>query len=149
MPTHEDTSLLTDRLCSLAGSQLQIQTSRSSALDTAALGVMALDVGLATIILSSRTTHLGPAALTLLGLSFGLAAAVLSLPDAGQTGPSVADTIAVRQTEDDRRLEDSFLTELAEDLSANERALARKAPLFNAALALLLLALFIDLTGTL
>ncbi len=149
MPTHENTSLLTDRLCSLAESQLQIQTSRSSALDAGALGVMALDAALATIILSTGTTHLATAALTLVGLSLSLAAGALSLPDAGQTGPSVPDTLAARQANGDRKLEDSFLTDLAEDLSTNEQALARKAPLFNAALALLMLALVIDLAARL
>lgn len=77
-----------DRLCSLAVSQLQTQAARSVALDAGALGVMAVDAAIATIVIGARGAyHLWIVALVLLGLSLGLAVRTLRLPGAEETAP--------------------------------------------------------------
>jgi hypothetical protein len=57
MSTKAITPRLADRLCSLAESQLQTQISRSGALDASALGVMAVDAAIATIIFATRGVY--------------------------------------------------------------------------------------------
>jgi hypothetical protein len=57
MPTQGITPRLADRLCSLAESQLQTQAARSVALDASALGVMAVDAGVAAIIIGARGAY--------------------------------------------------------------------------------------------
>lgn len=134
MSTPDTTPRLNDSLCTLAASQLQMQTTRSGALDAGALGVMAVDAAVATIILDTRAAHhLWIVALALLGLSLGLAVLTLRLPGAERTGPYVADTLKARKTQDDNELEESLLEDLAKDLRTNGRTLARKAPLFDRA----------------
>lgn len=86
MPTHEDTSSLTGELCSLARDQLKMQSGRSTALDAGALGLMVLDVALATIVIGTSGAYdLWIAALALLGLSFGLAIRALRRKGATET----------------------------------------------------------------
>ncbi len=148
MPDHDDTSLLTDRLCSLAESQLQMQTSRSTALDAGALGVMALDIALSTIVTETEGAYdLWVAALMLLSLSFGLAIQALWLKGTRATGPSVARLREERETHTARQLRESMLEDLTEDLQTNEHTLARKVVLFERALIVLVLAILIDLAG--
>jgi hypothetical protein len=141
---------LRDGLRSLAESQLQMQTARSAALDGSALGVMAVDVAIATIIIDTGGAHrFWIAALALLGLSLGLAVGALRLPGAGQTGPSVRGIYDARDVKDDYRLEDLLFKGLTEDLSTNGQVLARIDQLFNGALTFLLLAVIIELAGRL
>ena len=150
MPTHGSSPPLTDRLCSLAESQLQIQAARSGALDTRALGVMTVNAALAAIVIGTGGAHdLWIAALALLGLSLGTAVAALRLAGAKATGPSIARLREERATHDEHELTESLLEDLAEDVHANDHALARKDPLFNGALTLLVLAILIDLAGRL
>lgn len=147
MSTQGITPRLTDSLRSLAESQLQTQVSRSLALDGGAIGVMAVDAAVAAIILDTRAAHhLWIAALALLGLSVSLAVRTLRLA-AERTGPVVANLLERRGTTDDNRFEESLLVDLAEDVLVNEEDLARKAPLFNRALTLLVLALLVELAG--
>ena len=150
MPDHESPPLLADRLCSLAESQLQIQAARSGALDARALGLMAVDAALAAIVIAAGGAHhLWIAALALLCLSLGAAVAALRLAGAKATGPSVAQLREERQTRDEHELTESLLEDLAEEVHTNDEALARKDPLFNGALTLLVLAILIDLAGRL
>jgi len=139
---------LADNLRLLAASQLQIQAARSVALDGGALGVMAVDAGVAAIIIATRGAHgLRIGALVLLGCSLGAAVRTLRRQGADETGPSVADMREARETQDDRGLEEWLLNDLTEDIEINEQALTRKAPLFDRALRLLLLAIVVALAG--
>lgn len=141
---------LADRLCSLAESQLQTQAARSLALDAGALGVMAVDAAVAAIVIGARGAYdLWIVALVLLGLSLGLAVWTLRLPGAEETGPSVAAMREARATLEAGRLEESLLEDLAADIQINDRALARKAPLFVRAQTFLVLAIIVELAGRL
>jgi hypothetical protein len=134
------TPRLADRLCSLAESQLQMQTARSAALDGGALGVVSACAAIAALILSVRSAHhLWIAALTLLALSAGLAIRALLLAGAKQNGPLVVDMLDARVRDGDAYLEDVLLKDLATEALANERALARKDPIITRAVALLVL----------
>jgi hypothetical protein len=150
MPTKPIAPRLADNLRLLVASQLQIQAAQSVALDASALGVMAVDAGVAAIVVGTRGAYgLWIVALALLVVSLGLAVRTLRLPDAGETGPSVVDMREVRETKDDRRLEEWLLEDLAEDIEVNEQALTHKGVLFNRALSFLVLAIAIELAGTL
>jgi hypothetical protein len=141
---------LIDGLRSLAESQLQMQTVRSAALDGGALGVMAVDAAIATIVLDAGAAHrFWIAALALLGLSLGLAVGALRLPGAEQTGPSIAGIHGARHIKNDLGLKELLFDGLAEDMRINEQALARKIPFFNGALMFLVLAITIELVGKL
>ena len=145
MSAPEATPRLADSLRSLAECQLQVQTARSAALDAGALGVMAVDVAAAAIVIGARgNTTFGVVALILLGLSLGLAVRTLRLPGAEETGPSITAIRKARASRDDNELEESLLDDLAEDLQTNDRALARKGPLFDRALTLLVLATIVE-----
>jgi hypothetical protein len=142
--------MLAESLRSLAVSQLQMQTVRSAALDGGALGVMAVDAAIATLIVDTGGTHhFWIPALALLGLSLGLAVTAVRLTGAEETGPSVADTLEARETQDDRELEASFLADLAEDIRTNEQTLSRVSPVVNGSLTFLVLAIVIELVGKL
>lgn len=133
---------------SLAVSQLQTQVSRSAALDAGALGVMTVDAAIASIILNIGATHqLWIPAMALLGLSLGWAIRALRLEGAEQTGPLITAVLEARGTGKDRQLEELLLEDLAADMLANRRALARKAPLFTRAQTLLVLAVIVELAG--
>lgn len=150
MPTHGSSPPPSDRLFSFAERQLQLQTSRSAALDAEALGVMALDLAAATIVIDTRGAYaLWIVAVTLIGLSFALAAGILSLPGAEETGPFAPDMFEARETQDDPQIEAWLVKDLMDDLRANRRALARKALLFNTALTLLMIAVTGGLAGRL
>lgn len=150
MSTKPITPRFAESLRLLAASQLQTQISRSGALDASALGVMALDAALAAIIIDTRGAYdLWIVALALLGLSLGVAVRTLLHPGAKQTGPLVADMLDARETRDDEDLEETLLKDLAAETLANEQALARKDPLIAVAVALLLLAIAIELAGRL
>jgi hypothetical protein len=150
MSTKPITPRLADRLCSLAESQLQMQTARSAALDGGALGVMAVDAAFATLIVDTGGTHhFWIAALVLLGVSLALAVAALRLPGAEQTGPSVEGIYDARDRKDHSGLEDLLFEGLAEDVRTNRQALARKGPLFDTALTFLVLAIVVELAGRL
>jgi hypothetical protein len=144
------TPRLADKLCSLAESQMQTQAARSVALDASALGVMAVDAGVATIVIGARGSYgLWIFALALLGLSLGVAVQTLRLPAAEESGPSVAAMHAACQTQDDNELEESLLEDLAGDIEINDQALAGKVPFFDRALTLLVLAIIFELAGRL
>lgn len=143
-------SRLNEVLCSLAVGQLQMQTSRSGALDAGALGVMAVDAALAAIVIDHGAIRsLGIAALVMLGLSLGLAARSLLLPDARGIGPTISAARRSRTAESDVAVEESLLDDLAEKITINEQALIAKAPLCDWALRLLLLAIAMALVGRL
>ena len=132
----------------LAASQLQTQVSRSGTLDAGALGVMAVDAAVAAIVVGTRGTYdLWIAALALLGLSLSVAVRILLGPGAKQNGPLVADMLDARASSDDAYLEDVLLEDLAAETLANEQALSRKDPMIAWAVALLLLAIVLDLAG--
>ncbi len=149
MPAHRRApSLLTSGLRSLGESQLQTQASRSASLDTAALGMMALDAALATILDGIGAP--GPlriATLALICLSFAMAARTLRLPGAEETGPSLADMQAARETQDEEQLEETLLEGLTKAVEINKRELAHKDASFEAALALLVLTAIVELIG--
>ncbi len=148
MADHDDTSVLIGELCSLARDKLRTQSGRSVALDAGALGLMLLDVALATAVLETRGAYdLWIAALTLLGLSFGLAIGALRHKGATQTGPSVARLSEERETRDARQIRELMRAELNEEAQANDHSLARKAVLFDRALIVMALAILIDLGG--
>jgi hypothetical protein len=141
---------LTGNLCALARDQLQMQTSRSGTLDAGALGVMGLGAALAALVINAdHSDGLEIAALSLVGLSVGLAVATLRLAGADETGPSIAAIAAARTRHGERVLEEWLLNDLAEDVHTNERGLARKATLFDAAVMMLMLAVIVDLAGRL
>jgi hypothetical protein len=147
MSTQGITPRLADNLRLLVAGQLQIQAAQSVALDTSALGVMAVNAGVAAIIIGTRGVYdIWIIALALLGLSLGLAVRTLRLPGAEDTGPSIADTLA-RESNDEQSLEDSLLNDLKKDIETNDQSLARKAPLFNRALTCLVLAILVELAG--
>jgi hypothetical protein len=148
MPTKAITPRLADRLCSLAESQLQTQVSRSGTLDAGALGVMAVDAAIGAIVIGTRGAYdLWIGGLALLGLSLGLAVRALLLAGAKQNGPLVADMLDARARNDDVYLEDILLKDLATETLANEQALTRKDPLLAWAVALLVLAIGLELAG--
>jgi len=148
MPDHDDTSLLIGELSALARDKLRTQAGRSVALDAAALGLMLLDVALATAVLETRGAYeLWIAALAALGLSFGLAIRALRRKGAEDTGPSVARLSKDRDTRKARQLRESMLEELARGVRVNDRALARKTILFDRALIVMALGVLIDLAG--
>lgn len=148
MSTKPITPRLTDRLCSLAESQLQTQAARSVALDASALGVMAVNAGVAAIIIDTKGVYgLWILALILLGLSLGAAVRALRLPGAKETGPSVADMREARETKTEHELEESVLDDLTRDIQINEQALAHKGPLFDRALMCLVLAILVGFAG--
>lgn len=142
------TPRIAERLCSLAESQLQMQTARFAALDGSALGVMAVDAALAAIVIGAGGAYdLWIVALVLLVVSLGVAVRTLRLPGAEQTGPSVADLREARESKDEHELEELVLEDLARDVEINEQALAHKRPLFDRALTLLMLAILVELAG--
>jgi hypothetical protein len=149
MPTHGSPLPLSDILNRrlLAASQLQIQTTRSVALDTGALGVMTVDFAAAAIFGAGGAYDLGILALVLLGLSFGLAVQTLRLPGAKRMGSSVTYTPEAPGREDERSSEDSLLDDLEEDIEINERALVRRDSLFERALRFLVLAIVVALAA--
>jgi hypothetical protein len=148
MSTKVITPRLTDRLCSLAESQLQIQASRSASVDAGALGVVSACAAIAALILTVRSTdHLWIAALVLLGLSAGLALRALIHRGAKEIGPLVTDILNDRERSDDEELEQSLLEDLADETLVNNQVLARKDPLFTGALTLLVLAVLLELAG--
>ncbi|MGH2903893.1 MAG: hypothetical protein ACRDK7_09965 [Solirubrobacteraceae bacterium] len=130
----------------LAASQLQIQATRSVALDASALGVMAVDLAVATTAFGVAYA-LRILALLLLGPSLGQAVRSLRLPGAKRTGPSVTDTPKALDGKDEPPPDDSLLNDLAEDIEINEHALARKEPSFERALTFLVLAILVELAG--
>jgi hypothetical protein len=149
MPTPQATPRPNDDF-SLAISRLRMQTTRSNALYIRALGLTLLDALLVTILVDTGNAR-GPwiAAIALLGLSLALAVLALRLPGAERIGPSIASVREARKTQDDRQLQAQLLADLISDLHANERALARKAPLLGGALILLALAIAVELAGRL
>jgi hypothetical protein len=148
MSTKAITPRLADRLCSLAESQLQTQVSRSGTLDLGALGVVSACAAIAAIVLGVRSAHgFWIGALVLLGLALGLAVRALLLPGAAQIGPPLADMLDARANNDDETIEERLLDDLASETSVNNQALARKDPLFFAAVTLLVLAIVLELAG--
>jgi len=139
---------LADRLCWLAESQLQMQTARFAALDGGALRVIAVNAGVAAIVIGTGGAYdLWIVALVVLVVSLGVAVRTLRLPGAEQTGPSVADLCEAREGKDEHELEELVLEDLARDVEINEQALAHKRPLFDRALTLLMLAILVELAG--
>lgn len=150
MPTKAITPRFAESLRLLAASQLQTQVSRSGTLDAGALGVMAVDAAVAAIVVGTRGTYdLWIVVLALLWLSLAVAVRILLGPGAKQNGPLVADMLDARASNDDAYLEDVLLEDLATETLANEQALARKDPMITWAVALLLLAIAIELLGRL
>jgi len=76
-----------------------------------------------------------------------LAVRALLLAGAKQNGPLVADMLDARARNDDAYLEDILLKDLATETLANEQALTRKDPLLAWAVALLVLAIGLELAG--
>jgi hypothetical protein len=83
----------------------------------------------------------------LLVLALGLAVRALLLPGAEKIGPPLAGMLAARAIDDDETIEADLLEDLATETSANDQALARKYPLFFAAVTLLVLAIVLELAG--
>jgi len=132
----------------LTGNRLQTQVSRSGVLVGGALGVMAVDVAVALIVLGAgRTYGLSILALLALGVSFGLAMRALLLPGAKEAGPTLAAMRRARESEDAYEFEDSLLNDLEVDIQTNHRAVARKTLLFEHALKFLAFAILVELAG--
>ena len=149
MPDHETDRLFVSELCALARDKLKQQTSRTGALDTNTVGVMALDVGMGAIVLSSGRTSLWDAAIAVLSLSLALAAGALSLPGAELTGPSTARLRRERSTSDGAEPLEHMLDGLEWHVRANDRAIAPKNMLYRAALTLLMCGFILELIGRL
>jgi hypothetical protein len=148
MSTRGITPRLADGLRSLAECQLQTQAARSASVDAGALGVVSACAAIAALILSARSVHhLWIAALVLLGLSAGLAVRALLVRGAEEIGPLVTDMLDARARNDDAFLEAVLLEDLAAETLANNQALARKDPLLAWAVALLVLAVVLELAG--
>jgi hypothetical protein len=148
MSTKAITPGLAEGLRSLAISQLLMQTARSAALDGDALGVVAVDAAVTAIVIGIRGGYeLWVVALVLLGLSSGLAVRTARLPGAEETGPLVDDVLTASETEEDDELELSLLRDLAADMRANRRALARKRLLLDRAQTFLVAAILVELAG--
>jgi hypothetical protein len=97
----------------LTGNRLQTQVSRSGVLVGGALGVMALDLAAALIVLGDGGAYaLSILALLALGASFGLAMRALHLPGAKDAGPSLEAMRRARESKDARELEDSLLDDI-------------------------------------
>ncbi|MGO9248637.1 MAG: hypothetical protein ACLQQB_07720 [Solirubrobacteraceae bacterium] len=142
------TPRLADKLCLLAVSQLQTQMSRSGTLDTSALGVVSACAAIAAIVVGVRSTHhLWIATLILLVLALGLALRALRLPGAARNGPLVADMLDAHAGNDDETVERDMLEDLAAETLANEQTLVRKDRLLARAVALLVLAIALELAG--
>jgi len=132
----------------LTGSRLQTQVSRSGTLDGGALGVVSACAAIAAIVLGVHSAnHLWIAALVLLVLALGLALRALRLPGAKQNGPSVLKMLDARASNDDEIIEDDLLKDLAKDVQSNERTIARKDRLLAWAVAMLVLAIVLELAG--
>jgi hypothetical protein len=140
---------ITERLCALGESQLQMQTSRSAVLEAGALGIITADIAFAMGAVSSAPPELWIAALALFSLSLSLAVRVVRLPNARQSGPSVQETLDTLDTQDKPELERSLAQRFARDIRRNEQALARKTALFERAVTFLVLAATIELAGRL
>lgn len=139
---------LANALRSLAESQLQIQASRSAALDAGAIAIAGIDVAVGAMVFATGSGQpLRLAALALVGLSAGLAVRALFLDGTPHLGPSVMRVLAIRKIRTDRVLENAILSALGADVRANRRALARKAPCVTRAFALLALAAMLTLAG--
>lgn len=136
---------MSDRLCTMAEGQLHTQASRSSTLDAGAIGVMAADAAFATTVIRTGAADLWIAALTLLGVSLGLAVRSIRLPGAGETGPSLRDTIEVSATAAEDEVRRTILERFAIDVRCNEQALARKMSLFDRALVFAVLGIVLGL----
>lgn len=150
MSTNAITPRLADWFCLLAVSQLQTQVSRSGTLDASALGVMAVDAAIGAIVVGTGGAHnLWILALVLLVLSVGVAVRTLLGPGAKQNGPSVTEMLDARASNNDETIEENLLEDLAAETLVNEQALARKDPMIAWALALLVLAIVIELGGRL
>jgi hypothetical protein len=142
------TPRLAESLRLLAVSQLQTQAARSAALDSGALGVMAVDAALAAIIIDTRGAYgLWIVALALLALSLGVAVFVLRLPGTEQNGPLVAEILKARRANDDDTIEEQLLDDLAHETLTNENSLTRKDPLMTPAVTCLILGIVIELTA--
>jgi hypothetical protein len=151
MSANTITSGYAERLCSLAESQLLMQTARSAALDTVAIGVMALDAAFVAIVLTAGHTDVRIFALCLLGLSLTFAAGVLALPSTQCTGPSISRMRATRTAmdDDDPRFTERLLDGFEHDIHTNEQTVSRKATLFNAALTFVSLTIVMELIARL
>ncbi len=150
MSTKPITPRLADRLCSLAESQLQTQAARSASVNAGALGVIAVAAAVAAIIIDTRGAYgLWIVVLALLGLSACLAVGALLVRGAKEIGPLVTDILNNREHSDDEELEQSLLEDLADETLVNNQGLARKDPLLTWALALLVLAIVVELAGRL
>jgi hypothetical protein len=148
MPDHDDMSLLIGELSGLARDKLRTQSGRSVAVDAGSLGLMLLDVALATAMLETRGAHgLWIAALAVLLLSFAQAIQASRRKGATQTGPSGARLSEYRESRDARQIRELMRAELTEEAQTNEHAVDRKAVLFDRALILMALAILIDLAG--
>lgn len=148
MPTKGITPRLANGLRSLAESQLQIQAARSASVDAGALGVVSACAAIAALILSARSAHhLWIAALVLLVVSASLAVRVLLLRGAKEIGPLVGNMLDARAKHDDEIIEEGLLKDLATETATNNHALARKDPPLAAAVALLVLAIVLELAG--
>jgi hypothetical protein len=132
----------------LTGNRLQTQVSRSGVLVGGALGVMALDLAAALIVLGGGGAYtLSILALLALGASFGLAMRALLQPGAKEAGPTLAAMRRAREVKDAHELEDALLDDLEEDLETHDRAVARKTLLFEGALRFLAFAILVELVG--
>jgi hypothetical protein len=148
MSTKPNTPEPSEWLRLLTGNRLQTQVSRSEVLVGGALGVMAVDVAVALIVLGGGGAYdLSILALVLLGCSFSLAMRALRLLGAEEAGPTLAAMRRAREREDARELEDSLLDDLEKDIHINDRVLARKTLLFEHALTLLAFATLVELVG--
>jgi hypothetical protein len=148
MNTQKITPGLANTLRSLAVGQLQMQTSRSSTLDAVAIGMMGIDLATAAIVIGVQSAHhLWIASLAMISLSFGLAIRILLLEGAKRDGPLVVDVLSARALHDDSTLEASVIENLATAMLADRRALVRKKQPIRRALALLALAIVLELVG--
>ncbi len=135
-------------LRSLAETQLQMQASRSGTLDARAVGVIGVDVAIASIIVGPGLGQgLRAVVLAMLAISAGLAGRSVSLGGSEGIGPSVVELLASTAIDDREALEGSLLNSLAADVRANDQALSRKAPRLTAAFVLLAFTVGIVLIG--
>jgi hypothetical protein len=118
-------------------------------LDATAIGVVGVDAALAAIIASAAESfhQLWALALASLAISVGFALRALMLRGAERVGPIVAHILDDRTMHTDEMLEEWLVEDLATDMLANQRVLARKMPLVRGALISLAVAITCELGG--
>lgn len=149
MSAHGITPSFAASLRSLLQVQLQVQASRSIALDATAVGIIGVDAALVAIVAgAAKPPHqLWSIVLASIAISAVLALRVLMMKGVERVGPIVSYILAERVMHRDAEIEQWLVEDLAKDMLANQEVLACKMPLVTGALISLGLAIACELSG--